>query len=102
MVEQISSRKNTEYNKKQRNAKNAFLFLYQKQKYFRTNYWHISIEGAYEYSDSVDGQTNWSNWTSIPSYYGVNSFTMIGSNTTLSASNPGETETIKHTPSIKT
>ena len=38
----------------------------------------------------------------MPSYYGVNSFTMIGSNTTLSASNPGETETIKHTPSIKT
>ena len=59
--------------------------------------YRFTSEGAYEYSDSVDGKTNWSNWTSIPSYYGVNSFTMIGSNTTLSASNPGETEAIKHT-----
>ena len=59
--------------------------------------YRFTSEGAYEYSDSVDGKTNWSNWTSIPSYYGVNSFTMIGSNTTLSASNPGETEAIRNT-----
>ena len=59
--------------------------------------YRFTSEGAYEYSDSVDGQTNWSNWTSIPSYYGVNSFTLIGSSNTLNASNPGETEAIKHT-----
>ena len=59
--------------------------------------YRFTSEGAYEYSDSTDGQTNWSNWTSIPSYYGVNSFTMIGSSNTLNASNPGETEAIKHT-----
>ena len=59
--------------------------------------YRFTSEGAYEYSDSTDGQTNWSDWTSIPSYYGVNSFRMIGSSNTLNASNPGETEAIKHT-----
>ena len=52
---------------------------------------------AYEYSDSEDGETNWSNWKSIPSFYGVNKYIILGSNITLSNSNPGESRAIKNT-----
>ena len=59
--------------------------------------YQFKSDGSYEYSDSADGQTNWSAWSSIPGYFGVNTFTMLGSNETISKDNPKETDAIKHT-----
>ena len=58
--------------------------------------YQFKSDGSYEYSDSADGKTNWSAWGS-PGYCGVNTFTMLGSNETISKDNPKETDAIKHT-----
>ena len=58
--------------------------------------YRFKSDGKYETCSSIDGE-NWSEWYQIPSYYNITSFTLIGTNTTLSINNPGETEAIRHT-----